>query len=193
MAKSYSIETTSDDLAKNYTDIIKGKTVFATGVTHGSIGGQYVESVAASSPALIILAGRSIDKLRREAEVIAEKSPDVKTKLLVVDLGSLASVRKAAEEVNSWDDVPVIDVVCNCAGVMALPFKLTEDGYESHFAMNHLGHFLLTNLIMGKVLASPAPRIVMVSSDGHRVSYIRWNDINYDVSHTHHPSIFHRS
>ncbi|KAI9170919.1 Short-chain dehydrogenase TIC 32, chloroplastic [Paramyrothecium foliicola] len=180
MAKGYTDEITSAELATIYADAIKGKTILATGVTPGSIGANYVESVAASGPALIILAGRSADKLRKEADIIASRSPGVQTRSLVLDLGSLAAVRKAADEVNSWDDVPAIDVVCNCAGVMAVPFALTPDGVESQFAMNHLGPFLFTNLIMDKVLAAPAPRVVMVSSDGHRTSHIRWADINFD-------------
>lgn len=179
--QKYTEGTLASQLAADYASIIKGKTILTTGVTPGSIGAAYVESVAAASPALLILAGRSADKLAQEAANIKAKHPDVPTRTLVVDLMSLDSVRKAAAEVNAWDDVKNIDVVHNCAGIMAHPFKLSPEGYESHLAANHLGHFLLTNLLMDKILASPQPRVAIVTSNGHRLSHMRWDDLNFDV------------
>ncbi|KAI5458159.1 hypothetical protein BGZ63DRAFT_407459 [Mariannaea sp. PMI_226] len=163
----YNDKTTVQELVSDYAQIIKGKTVLTTGVTPGSLGHMFVEAVAAASPALLILAG-------------------AKTRNLVVDLCSLASVRKAAEEVNSWADVPKIDVVVNNAAVMATEFALTVDGFETQFAASHIGHFLLNNLIMSKVLASESPRIVNISSDGHRFSPIRWADPAFSNGETYH-------
>jgi NAD(P)-dependent dehydrogenase (short-subunit alcohol dehydrogenase family) len=181
MVREFNIDTTASELSKVYADEIKGKVILATGVTAGSIGAAYVENIARSSPRLIILAGRSADKLKEEADRIESQSPGTETRSLVLDLSSQKNVRRAAEEVLSWDDVPHIDVVCACAGVMAVPYKLTEDGIEHHFAMNHLGHFLLVNLIMDKILAAPAPRVISVSSDGHRLNPgIRFADYNFD-------------
>jgi NAD(P)-dependent dehydrogenase (short-subunit alcohol dehydrogenase family) len=65
---------------------------------------------------------------------------------------------------------------------MATEYALSREGVESQFATNHLGPFLLTNLIMGKVVAARSPRVVMVASDGHRLSGIRFTDYNFDVS-----------
>jgi NAD(P)-dependent dehydrogenase (short-subunit alcohol dehydrogenase family) len=65
---------------------------------------------------------------------------------------------------------------------MATEYALSAERVESQFATNHLGPFLLTNLIMGKVLAARSPRVVMVASDGHRLSGIRFADYNFDVS-----------
>ena len=65
---------------------------------------------------------------------------------------------------------------------MACPYTKTEDGLERQFATNHVGPFLFTNLIIKKILASSAPRIVIVSSDGHRLSAMRWGDIGFAVS-----------
>ncbi|CAG8894257.1 unnamed protein product [Penicillium egyptiacum] len=70
----------------------------------------------------------------------------------------------------------------NNAGVMAVDYQLSPEGFESHLATNHLGPFLFTNLIIKKILASKSPRIVVVSSDGHRLNPFRFDDYNFDVS-----------
>lgn len=93
---------------------------------------------------------------------------------------SFADVCKAAETVNSWAVVPQVDVLVNNAGIMAVPYKLTEDGVESQFQTNHLSRFLFTNLIMDKILVSKAPRIIFVSSSLHRIGHIRWSDYNFN-------------
>ncbi|KAF4456090.1 oxidoreductase [Fusarium austroafricanum] len=175
----HSVSTTTNDLVNEYADIIKGKTILTTGVTPNSIGATFILETASKSPELLILAGRSASKLQEMSEIITKANPNVKTRSLVVDLGSLASVRKAAEEVNGWSDVPSIDVVVNNAGVMAIPYAKSTDGYEMQFAVCHLGHFLLTNLIMDKILASKSPRVVNVSSNGHSLGPIRFPDPHF--------------
>lgn len=179
----HSISTTTNDLVTEYADIIKGKIILTTGVTPNSLGATFILETASKSPELLILAGRNASKLQELSETITKAYPDVKTRSLVVDLSSLASVRKAAEEVNGWSDVPSINVVVNNAGVMAIPFTLSTDGYEMQFAIGHLGHFLLTNLIMDKILASKSPRVVNISSNGHSLSPIRFADPHFSVSH----------
>lgn len=175
-------KTTVHQLAREYAPIIKGKTVLTTGASPGGLGALFIKAIAAAEPGLAILAGRNVDKLQQTADDLSSKHPNLKTKLLALDLSSLASVRAAAEEVKGWSDVPKIDVLVNNAGIMATDFKLTEDGFESQFAANHLGHFLFTNLIMDKILASESPRIVSVSSNGHRLGPIRWGDPGFSVS-----------
>ncbi|KAI1012603.1 hypothetical protein LB504_008329 [Fusarium proliferatum] len=175
----HSASTTTNDLANEYADVIKGKTILTTGVTLNSLGATFILESASKSPSLLILAGRNASKLQEMSEAITKANPSVKTRSLVVDLGSLASVRKAAEEVNSWSDVPSIDVVVNNAGVMAIPYTKSVDGYEMQFAICHLGHFLLTNLIMDKILASESPRVVNISSNGHSLGPIRFADPHF--------------
>ncbi|KAF5709292.1 oxidoreductase [Fusarium globosum] len=175
----HSTSTTTNDLVNEYADIIKGKTILTTGVTPNSLGATFILETASKSPSLLILAGRNASKLQEMSEAITKANPSVKTRSLVVDLGSLASVRKAAEEVNSWNDVPSIDVVVNNAGVMAIPYTKSVDGYEMQFAICHLGHFLLTNLIMDKILASESPRVVNISSNGHSLGPIRFADPHF--------------
>ncbi|KAI1085013.1 NAD(P)-binding protein [Whalleya microplaca] len=170
---------TGSDLAVTHASAIKDKVVLTTGVTLGSLGSGFVLAIARAHPALLILAGRSAAKNQQTAEAVTAQFPDVKVRTLELDLISLAAVRKAGETVNAWADVPRIDVLVNNAGVMAVDFKLSPDGYESQLAINHLGNFLFTNLIMGKILKSAAPRVVNVSSNGHRLSPFRFDDWNF--------------
>ncbi|KAK5998912.1 Short-chain dehydrogenase TIC 32 A [Cladobotryum mycophilum] len=185
MPGPYNRETVGTELVADYADLIRGKTVLTTGISPSGLGAKFVETIAAGKPKLLILAGRSPEKNQVTADAITKAHPEVAVRLLQLDLGSFATVRKAGEEVLSWDDVPVIDVLVNNAGIMAVPYKLTEDGWESQFATNHLGHFLFTNLIIDKVLASPSPRVVNVSSGGHQWSWIRHPDPNFDNGETY--------
>ncbi|KAK2060032.1 WW domain-containing oxidoreductase [Colletotrichum caudatum] len=181
MPSKYDATATGSGLVNDLASEIKGKVVLTTGVSPGGLGASFVEAIAKASPSVLILAGRSPTKTEKTADNIKAANPDVNTKVLDLDLGSLAAVRKAAETVLSWEDVPFIDVLVNNAGIMAVDYKLTPEGYESQFATNHLAHFLFTNLIIDKVLAAAAPRIVNVSSDGHRLSHIRWDDYNFNT------------
>lgn len=181
MTKVYNADTTASELARDFASEIEGKVVLTTGVSPGGLGAVFVQAIATAKPSLLILAARSLPKAEQTAREIQSKNTGVRTKVLELDLGSLAGVRKAAETVASWSNVPIIDILVNNAGIMAVDFKLSEDGYESQLATNHLGHFLLTNLIMNKLLAAKAPRVVNVSSDGHRLSHIRWDDYNFRV------------
>lgn len=180
MAPSCNEETRASELVSYYGPRITGKTILITGVSPGSLGESFVKQVAVAEPATFILAGRSVSKMQGLIEELVTTHPKMNVKPLALNLLSFADVRKAAEVVNSWADVPVIDVLVNNAGIMAVPYHLTEDGFESQFQTNHLSHFLFTNLIMGKILASQAPRVVIVSSGVHRIGHIRWTDYNFD-------------
>ena len=177
----YNVETTGQELVNNYLAEIKDKVILTTGVSLGGLGAHFLAAVAVGNPALLILAGRNLQKCHATADAVSSTFPSIRTKLLELDLGSFQTVRKAAEEVLSWDDVPHIDILVNNAGIMAVPFSLSPDGHESQFASNHLGHFLFTNLIMPKMMNSDAPRVISVSSAACRFSHIRFPDINFHV------------
>ncbi|KAK4152480.1 short-chain dehydrogenase TIC 32, chloroplastic [Chaetomidium leptoderma] len=179
MPAQYNAQTTGSELVQELVSKIKGKVILTTGVSPGGLGAHFVEAVAAANPALLILAGRNTTKVQQTANGLAKSHPGVKTRLLRLDLGSLTAVREAAAEVNSWDDVPAIDVLVNNAAIMAVEYAVTPDGFESQFGTNHLGHFLFTNLVMGRLLAADHPRVVSVSSDGHRVSPVRFDDLDF--------------
>ena len=105
---------------------------------------------------------------------------------LLLDLSSQKAVRAAAAEVLSWSDIPSIDIVINSAGIMNIPKRtLSPEGIELTFATNHLGHFLFTNLVMGKLVAAArggewgAPRVINVTSLSPTRGGIRWSDLNF--------------
>lgn len=182
MSEKYDTQTTADVLVRDYASEIKGKIILVTGVSPNSLGAFFIEHIAIANPKLLILASRNPTKTQTTSDAVAKANPNVQTRHLQLDLESLNQIKEAASTINGWADVPHIDVLVNNAGVMACPYAKTEDGLERHFAINHVGPFLFTNLIMKKILASSAPRIVNVSSDGHRLSAICWGDIGFAVS-----------
>lgn len=159
---------------------IKGKIVLTTGVTQGGLGATFIEAIAKYNPALLILAGRTASKVQATADKIAQdpESANVPVRILVLDLASQQQIREAAKEVLAYSEDHV-DVLVNSAGIMAGPYRTTKEGIENQFGSNHIGHFLFTNLIMPKLLASKAPRVVNISSDGHRASGIRFDDPSF--------------
>jgi NAD(P)-dependent dehydrogenase (short-subunit alcohol dehydrogenase family) len=180
MAPTCNHETRASELVRHYAAQIAGKIILITGVSPGSLGESFVKQVAAAQPTIFIMASRSIPKMQGLIDELSITHPSIKVKPLALNLLSFADVRKAAETVNSWTDVPHIDVLVNNAGIMAVPYRQSEDGFESQFQTNHLSHFLFTNLVMGKILASKTPRVVTVSSGVHRVGHIRWSDHNFN-------------
>ncbi|KAI0857765.1 WW domain-containing oxidoreductase [Xylaria cubensis] len=180
MPTAHDAQTTASELVGELASEIKGKVVLTTGVSPKGLGATFVEAIAKAQPAMLILAGRNPDKTTQTANAIKAINANVKTRVLELDLGSLAAVRRAADVVLSWADVPYIDVLVNNAGIMAVDFKLSPEGYENQLATNYLGPWLFTNLVMSKILASKYPRIVNVSSDGHRLNPIRWDDYNFE-------------
>ena len=95
--------------------------------------------------------------------------------LVLLDLADLAAVRTAAAEIGRVHDRLDL-LVCN-AGVMATPYRLTADGFELQFGTNHLGHFALAGLLMPRLLAAPAARVVVVSSNLHRLGRMSPDDL----------------
>jgi NAD(P)-dependent dehydrogenase (short-subunit alcohol dehydrogenase family) len=102
--------------------------------------------------------------------ICASRGGDVR-----LDLASQASVRAAADEIRARCDR--LDLLINNAGVMDVPHRRTEDGFELTLATNHLGHFALTGLLLERLLATPGSRVVTVSSDAHRRGAMRFDDL----------------
>lgn len=129
---------------------------------------------------MIILIGRSYARTKSVIRAIEEVNSNVRVKWVETDLASLASVRRTAEMILNDDEIAKIDVVINNAAVMACPHTLTEDGIELQLATSHTSHFLLTNLIMPKVLAAgPGARLVLTTSSGHRGAPVNLDDPNF--------------
>jgi NAD(P)-dependent dehydrogenase (short-subunit alcohol dehydrogenase family) len=148
-----------------------GRAAVVTGANSGI--GFHAARELARAGARVILAVRDA----RKGERAAAQMPG-ETAVCHLDVASLGSVREFASSVEK------LDLLVNNAGVMAAPRRLTEDGFESHFQTNHLGHFALTGLLLKTLLEAAEPRVVTVSSDMHRVGRIDFEDLqgerNYD-------------
>ncbi|KAF2000313.1 NAD(P)-binding protein [Amniculicola lignicola CBS 123094] len=179
MATSYDRHSTASDIASDLSSNIAGKVILTTGVSPRGLGAHFVETIAQHKPALIILAGRSESKIQATVDKIASNpaSADVPTRILILNLDSQEQIREAAKEVLAYKEN--IDVLVNSAGLVSSHYVTTKEGIESHFGSNHIAHFLFTNLILPKLLASPHPRVVCVASDGHRTSGVRFDDVNF--------------
>ncbi|PKS08009.1 hypothetical protein jhhlp_006621 [Lomentospora prolificans] len=192
----FSIDTEGLEVTKAFADQVRGKTVIVTGVNRAGIGFTTAHALASQGPAHLIAAGRNLSKLQESIDAIKAEFPNVDYRALKVDLSSQASVRSAAAEVLSWDDIPAINILINSAGIMCVPERtLSEDGIELHFATNHIGHWLLTCLLMPKLIKasqdSPkgATRIVNVTSASSWVSTMRWSDINFEKPNKELPQV----
>ncbi|KAF2250950.1 NAD(P)-binding protein [Trematosphaeria pertusa] len=177
-------ETGGLEVAKAFADQIRGKNVLITGVSPESIGSSTALSIASQSPALLILASRTQSKLDTVCKSIKDACPTVAVHSVLLDLMSQASVKKAAAEVAKLTDR--LNIIINNAGIMTPKRQLTAEGIEAQFGSNHIGHFLLTNLLMPQLLTaakastSGSTRVVNLTSLGHRLSPIRFHDYNFE-------------
>jgi NAD(P)-dependent dehydrogenase (short-subunit alcohol dehydrogenase family) len=122
-----------------------------------------------------------MDKAHAAADRIRDKQPAVSLEVMPLDLADLGSVRCFAEEYRRR--YKTLDILCNNAGVMALPYRRTADGFETQFGVNHLGHFALTGLLIEPILNAPAARVVTVSSAIHWRGKIDFEDLNGERSY----------
>ena len=143
---------------------LAGRTCLVTGATSG-IGLAAAIELAARGARLALLA-RSPERAEEAVRVIRARAPDAEVEIHLADLGSLASIRRVAPEMLARH--PRLDVLLNNAGVFQLRRRTTADGFESMFGVNHLGHFLLTELLLERLRATPGARIVSVASEAHR-------------------------
>lgn len=154
----------------------RGRIAVVTGANTG-IGYEAAEVLAARG-ATVVLACRDPDRAAEAAGRIAEAAPRADLATVALDLGSFASIRRAAAELRSR--YQRLDLLINNAGVMAPGYARTEDGHELHFAVNHLGHFMLTGLLLDRLLPVPGSRIVTVASVAHRSGYIHFDDLDFE-------------
>ena len=143
--------------------MLYGKTVIITGANTG-IGKETAIDLAKRN-ARVIIACRSQEKGKKAEVDVRRESGNSNVHFRKLDLASFDSVRRFAKDVLSEESR--LDILINNAGVMNCPFQKTEDGFETQFGVNHLGHFLLTNLLLDKIKQAPEGRIVVVSSTGH--------------------------
>ena len=155
--------STVDDVIKGRN--LNGKVAVVTGANTG-LGFETARALA-SAGAKVILACRNPEKGRQAALKITSMQPSL-AEFLPLDLASPQSIREFADSLEQREDLPQIDIlVCN-AGSISSTYLETEEGFERTFAVCHIGHFLLTKLLLPKLLSASAPRVVMLSSIGHR-------------------------
>lgn len=153
-----------------------GRIAVVTGSNTG-IGFETARVLAARG-ATVVLACRDTTKAEAAAERILAGAPEAKVRAAHLDLASLASVRAAANALNSAYER--IDLLINNAGLMMPPYGRTEDGFEQQFGVNYLGHFALTGLLLGHMLTVPESRVVTVSSYLHRRGVIDFADLSLE-------------
>lgn len=134
--------------------------------------------VLAGKGAKVILACRDEERAKQAAARIGAEVSTADLDVIQVDLGSLVTVREAAEKIRA--SVPRIDLLINNAGLMWPPKGVTEDGFELQFGINHLGHFAFTGLLLDLLTPTPGSRIVTVSSLGHRQGAIYFDDLQFE-------------
>lgn len=168
MSESWTIRNVGDQ---------RGRVAVVTGSNTGV--GYEVARQLAGHGATVVLACRDRARGEQAAERIRTSISTLPEPGAVhfvrTDLASLAAIRDAADEITAA--FPHLDLLINNAGVMWCPRSTTEDGFERHFGVNHLGHFALTGLLLPRLLTTPDSRIVVVSSPAHQRATIDFDDL----------------
>jgi NAD(P)-dependent dehydrogenase (short-subunit alcohol dehydrogenase family) len=151
---------------------MKGKVIVITGATSG-IGLVASEKLAAMGARIVFVAR---DKTRGEATLarLHERGPGLDHRLHYADLSRLSETSRVANEIAAAESR--IDVLMNNAGAMFDRRRLTEDGFERTFAVNHMSYFMVTHILRERLLATPGARIVNTSSEAHRNAHVDYND-----------------
>jgi NAD(P)-dependent dehydrogenase (short-subunit alcohol dehydrogenase family) len=169
MGKQFGAKSTTEEVLEGVN--LSGKRMLVTGVSAG-LGVETARTLAAHG-ASVVGTARDLGK----AKSALERAGANNIQLVEMDLASLRSVRAAADKLNANGDG--FDLVIANAGVMAIPVKtLTEDGFETQFGTNHLGHFVFVNRIAS--LFRKGSRLVNLSSSGHRISDVNLEDPNFE-------------
>jgi NAD(P)-dependent dehydrogenase (short-subunit alcohol dehydrogenase family) len=170
---TFGFESTTDDVLEGVS--LAGKRALVTGVSAG-LGVETARALAAHG-ARVVGAARDLDKAQRATEPVRAQAADGGgLELIELDLASLASVRACADALLERGEG--FDLVIANAGVMATPQGKTADGFETQFGTNHLGHFVLVNLIAP--LMVPGARLVNLASSGHRRADVDLDDPNFE-------------
>jgi len=170
----FSATSTTDDVLAGID--LTGRRYLVTGASGGL--GLETSRALASKGAIVVMAARDHSKNETAAAGIRAAHPDAQIESLILDLGSLTSVRAAATEFMARN-VPLHGLILN-AGIMATPLGHTVDGFEQQFGVDHLGHFLLARDLLPRLVESAPARVVVLSSAGHRMGDIDFNDVNFE-------------
>jgi NAD(P)-dependent dehydrogenase (short-subunit alcohol dehydrogenase family) len=152
-----------------------GKTCVITGATSG-VGYAAAKALAAGG-ANIVLVARNEDKARQVQKEL-EETYSVTVGVILADFSDLNQVRRAAQQILL--QYPTIDVLINSAGMHSTKRILNQEGLEMVFCVNHLASFLLTKLLLQRMIESSPSRIIQVNSEGHRFNGLNLKDLNWD-------------
>ena len=154
---------------------LKGKLAVVTGASSGL--GQETSRVLAAAGATVLMVARNEDALEGVAQEIRQQHPEAQLLTQIMDLADLNSVRSAAMAILQRTDE--IQLLINNAGVMACPLMRTAQGFEMQFGTNHLGHFLLTELLSPALINGSPSRVINLSSAGHKLGPFNFDDPDY--------------
>jgi NAD(P)-dependent dehydrogenase (short-subunit alcohol dehydrogenase family) len=172
--KTLDAQSTTDEALRGID--LSGKLAVVTGAS-GGLGLETARALAAAG-ATVLLAARDPSKTQAARRAIEEAVPGARLESAALDLASLDGVRRFAARFG--ESHGQLDLLINNAGVMATPFGRTADGFELQLGTNHLGHFALTGALAPLLLAAAPARIVNLSSGGHMISDVLWDDPNFD-------------
>jgi retinol dehydrogenase 14 len=153
---------------------MRDKVGIVTGANSGM--GKVTAKALAQSGCTVIMVCRNFEKGKRALKEINRIVLNAKLELIISDLSSQKEIRELASEIKA--KYTVIDILVNNAGSINDTYTETIDGIENTFATNHLGYFLLTNLLLDNLMLAPKARIVNVASEASRMGKINFKDIN---------------
>ena len=154
---------------------LSGRTAVVTGANSG-LGYETAKALAGAG-AQVVMTARTQEKYEGAASQIRARNRRADISFQQLDLADLASVRAAASAIR--DDHPSLDILVNNAGVMMTPERRTADGFELQLGTNHLGHFALTGLLLGPLLAGEGARVTNVSSGAHHMGRMEFDDLHF--------------
>ena len=155
---------------------LSGKVMVITGANSG-IGFEAARALL-DKGAEVVLASRNHQKAQVALVALQKELPQAQLAFIPLDLASLDSIRLFAEQFKKQYNR--LDVLLNNAGIMMVPYGMTEDGFERQFGINHLGHFALTGVLFDDLLKTPGSRVVNISSKAHYEGEINFADLFYE-------------
>ena len=172
--RGFGHDTTTDEVLDGVD--LSGRVALVTGAS-GGLGLETARALAAHG-AHVVMAARDAAKNAAAIDAVRAAHPDASVEDLRLDLGSLAGVREAVSTFLDRHDR--LDLLVNNAGVMCTPFGHTEDGFETQFGTNHVGHFVLTTGLADALAAAPGARVVSLTSAGHTFGDVDLEDPNFE-------------
>ena len=172
-ASTFGPHTTTTDVLDGID--LRGRVALVTGGSSGL--GQETARALAEKGAQVTLTARNVPKGEAVAAEIRSATGNLQVAVEELELGSLASIRAFARRFLARHDR--LHILVNNAGVMACPFGKTADGFEMQFGTNHVGHFLMTCLLMPALRAGAPSRVVSVSSRGHHLAPVSFDDLHF--------------